>query len=1184
MHLVSVTLQGFKSFPERTEIRFHPGVTAIVGPNGSGKSNVTDAIRWVLGEQSAKTLRGSKMEDIIFSGTELRRPLSFAEVVLKLDNNDYSLSIDASEVEVGRRLYRSGESEYTINRQRCRLRDIVDLFMDTGIGREGYSIVGQGRIDEVLSNKSEDRRRIFDEAAGISRYKSRRDEATRKLQATELEQQRAEDLLVEINRQLRPLLRQAEQAKTYLKLQSEFKELDLAMIYREMDVLEKDLTELTKQDAIYTAELRTGKEIQEQLNLRIQTDSQKLSDLEELEEKQLEARDAAVRKLREHQARIDLLQARMEQMREQHASRQARLEHARARLEELTVSKLDQTEVLNATKAKVESNNRELDEQRKVSERVYNKRHQVRQELNEAEKKLQSSREELQDRRHQLRMLEQEAEQSARYEGQLSIEMADINRALAEVHARITETKEQLSEKDSQLAEQRGNRETLSEQLIGLREKVVEAERRVQQAHNNEQQRAYRLQTLESLRQNYEGYHESVRRLLNRIEDPALLSRIYGPLGDLITVAEGYETAIDVALGVAIQNVVVTDSGTAGALINVLKRERLGRVTFLPLANLSTSGLNSDLQYLAERSNGYIGIASDLVSYDQAIESAVRNTLARTVVVRDLRAANDMASASRFRLRIVTLEGEIIMPGGALTGGSRKQRQSLLSRPREIEELQAGEETLARELEAADNQAVKLRDHSVAIREKLETADNRISGLEQDKIRLDAELSQASTEQEKNKTRYTRLEDEASGIRRQRDETASDSNQIRESINILESSVNELTPRIEQLAVLLDQTGKDRDREQEKLQILHAQQSALEAEQKAAGQLAIHYAEEHQQQLEILNSYESEQHEGSAAADQTEEELTLLRSLTNDLDAEVALSNEQREETQSLRRAVAEALDASRAELEQQRSDGQRLELERTRMQARRENRQEKLDATRNRLWEEYELTFANRSEWSREDLSEAPAKKRLTELREEIRKLGTVNVNAVEEQREMTERKEFIEKQIADISDARSELEHLIRQITQSMKDTFAVSFQFIRQEFRAVFIELFNGGEADIVLEDENDVLGSGIDIRVSPPGKKLQNMLLLSGGERCLSAIALIFALQRLRPAPFCILDEVEAALDDSNIFRFNDYVRKQSQNIQFILVTHRKGTMEAADRLYGVTMQEQGVSRMLSLQLT
>ena len=1184
MHLVSVTLQGFKSFPERTEIRFHPGVTAIVGPNGSGKSNVTDAIRWVLGEQSAKTLRGSKMEDIIFAGTELRRPLSFAEVILKLDNNDYSLPIDASEVEVSRRLYRSGESEYVINRQQCRLRDIVELFMDTGIGREGYSIVGQGRIDEVLSSKSEDRRRIFDEAAGISRFKSRRDEASRKLQATEVEQQRAEDLLIEINRQLRPLKKQAEQAKTYIRLQTEFQELDLALIYREMDILERELHEYSEQETVYAADFEAGAETEAQLNEAIHNGTLKLNELERLEETNLQTRDAAILKLRDHNGQIELLQARFEQMREQFTSRQARVEHARERLDQLKSEEQAQADTLRSIRSRIEANEQALKVQKESTDGALNARQRLLTEVTEAESLLLSTKEELQDRRHQLRLLEQEAGQSARYEEQLAREMAQMAETLA-----AAENKNRTATQHSKInSERRTALQTRIEEYRALtrdlQEKLRSAESRVQRAINNEQQRVYRLNTLESLRQNYEGYHESVRRLLSRVHDETLLARIYGPLGDLITVEEGYETAIDVALGAAIQNVVVEDSGTAGSLIRLLKSERLGRVTFLPLANLSTSSLNRDLQAQAERSSGYIGVASELVSYDPAIAAAVQNTLARTVIMRDLDSANRLASDSRYRLRIVTLEGEIIMPGGALTGGSRRQRQSLLSRPREIEELQAQEQVIAEELTAAEKLSQELSERSNTLSKDTEEAQSEYSILEQEKARLEAELAQARAEQERVSVRFTQLEDEASGVIRQKEETAADSREVELSIEKLTELQDELVPCISQLNDEYRRAELTLEEEQSALQTLRSNQSELSAEIKAAQQLADHFAREHTQQLDILTSFEQEQSEGSEATDRLAREINDLEAKTQVLEQELASANQKRENAQILRRAAADNLDSARARLTEARDNRQRLELERTRLLARRDNRQDKLDSVRNRLWEEYELTFADREAWHQEDLKEQSARKRVSELREEIRTLGTVNVNAVEEQRELDERREFIEKQIADISASRDELDKLIRQITQAMKDSFAESFRFIRKEFQVVFAELFNGGQADIVLEDENDILGSGIDIKASPPGKKLQNMLLLSGGERCLSAIALIFALQRLRPAPFCILDEVEAALDDSNIFRFNDYVRSQSQDIQFILVTHRKGTMEAADRLYGVTMQEQGVSRILSVQLT
>ncbi len=1182
MILKSLTLQGFKSFPERTVIRFHEGVTAIVGPNGSGKSNVTDAIRWVLGEQSVRILRASKMEELIFSGTATRRPLSYAEVTLTMDNSDRQLPVDFSEIRVSRRIYRSGESEYLLNDTRCRLKDITELFLDTGIGRDGYSMIGQGKVDDILSGKAELRRKMLDEASGITKYKLRREESEKKLALTEQNLIRLDDIIQEIEKQKGPLERQAKKANTYLKLREQLKESDLALLYYEIDQKELALTGFSQESLRLSqmteeAELTKQKVIAEAAEWReqLQGTGSEAETLQAEEQTLLES-------INQHAQELALAGQKLEQI-------EQRKHRFKTQTEELESRKLALEAEEQATAAEftvLKEKTEEVEQALATTQKAYAKQDAENRDGLRKREELEAAEAEKQSLLANLKILLNDTETNRQvllsHRSMLAKDLESVGSELTEQSGEVNKLLNRLDEVRAKLKESRSQSQTLERQREEKRLSLSEVSREVSETENKLHNLQYQKQTQQELSESYEGYGYPIKRIMEYAKGRD--AEVYGPLADLLQVPAEFEAAIESVLGGTAQNIVVATEDTASRMITKLKQERWGRATFLPISRVSGQRPPDQLLAQVKHMPGYRGLASELVTFEGHIQNAVDYALGRTVVADTLEQALAMAKATSFKLRIASTDGDLLNPGGAMSGGSRKQQASgILSRRRLLEDLVSQIEELTQNLEKSRQKQAAEESRIAAIEEEIGKVYQSTQGLAREEIQLDSHNKQyeqnrirLQSKQDQNQADLERLDKElADLVEASRSKTAemdlltSQVDEINEERTSLRSQVAEQTDRLNRLA-----------EERAELQVALA---TAKTQMDSARVLLERVSRERSQVEEEVALQEQD-----AEADEAEEER--LQALIQDggtskaaYQADLAVLREKLKIAETKRREAVSALEDNTGEMDRVSGLLAKLGQDQGRLEQRQENTQTALMDLRSRLWEEYNLTFANREEYYQENLNLEETRASVKDLRQKIRDLGQVNVQAIEESRETSERYEFMMKQREDIVQAKADLSQIIREITDEMQKQFQESFQFINEQFRIVFRELFGGGEAELVLEDSKDILNSPIEIKVMPPGKRLQNMLALSGGERCLTAIALLFAIQKLNPSPFCVLDEVEAALDEANVFRFTDYVKANSDKTQYILVTHRRGTMEAARMIYGVTMQERGVSQIISVKL-
>ncbi|MGI6298032.1 MAG: chromosome segregation protein SMC [Saccharofermentanales bacterium] len=1185
MHLKSLEIQGFKSFPERTVIEFHQGVTAIIGPNGSGKSNVTDAIRWVLGEQSVRTLRGSRMEDVIFTGTQSRRAMSYAEVSMVIDNQDRKLPIDYGELAVTRRLYRSGDSEYYLNKTLCRLKDITALFMDTGLGRDGYSIVGQGRIDDILSNRSEDRRRVFEEASGIVKFKTRKDEAERKLANTELNMLRINDVIDELTARIEPLAEQSAVAKRYLYLRDQLKERETNLLLDTINQHEQKRLEQSEELFQVTEDLRDENFKLDNLRERnslLQTESQAL-------EQALTEQRARFMELNQ-----ELSAAEGQLLRNQDRIKQLKLQITASESEQ---SELDrQLGVLDAELADKQTKAERLKLQaRQYKDRLTaaeNEMNAVLSVLDQQEKRLETQKAEyssLQDKlfeqRGQLQQIRGQGTLLDSRRRSLKLELADLISDIDRSRIQQEEAETALSAVRQKLAGLATEAEESRNRLAAEQSGITSLDRQItadeQELHNSE----YRRRTLQDLERNREGYVEPVRRIMQEASRDKLFAEgIRGTLADLIRVEQDYELAVEIALGHALQNIVTADEQTAARLIEWLKEKRYGRATFLPISNIRGRSLDLDILQTLHRQSGFIAVASDLVRCEEDLKAIVGSLLGRVVIAADLNAANIMARQIRFSCRIVTLAGDVINPGGSMTGGYNRQAASgMLSRTREIEQL--GEKITNIETALAK----KRTEHNKAELAATESArnlvvlDQQTTAVDRERLQAEAALNMIIAETARIEARREMLQIDLNQLNEQQKNSENEVASAEQAIANMEARIAELRELIAQTETSGREDRARRDDLRETVSDLRVSFRSVEESLQAALEVTARIETERQASLQRQQRRESDRthlHAEIAALTTAVEQIT--SKILQIKDAGQKVSSEGGQLTKRKEKADAERSNLF-TELEAASARGTALQTEIARIEARLGKTEMQLDEAKNRLWEEYELTaeqvgtdwqaLTNRAETSRE----------VAALRSELRGLGDVNVAAIEEYSQVSERCEFMIRQRDDIESAARDLKSVIEEITTAMKLQFSEHFQQININFSEVFTELFGGGTAELNLENDSDILNCGIEIKAQPPGKKLQNMMLLSGGERCLTAIALLFAILKLRPTPFCVLDEVEAALDDANVVRFTEYIRRYAADAQFILVTHRKGTMEAADRLYGVTMQEKGISRILSMKL-
>ncbi len=1185
MKLKRLELFGFKSFADRTVIEFDQGITGVVGPNGSGKSNISDAVRWVLGEQSAKSLRGGRMEDIIFGGSEKRKPLAYCEVSLIFDNEDRTLAIEYAEVAVTRRVYRSGDSEYFINRAACRLRDVVDLFRDSGIGREGYSIIGQGRVDEVLSNKPEDRRNIFHEAAGIMKFRARKEEAERNLAHTQANLTRITDIMQVMESQIGPLKQQSENARTYLKLSERLKQLEVNRFIGEYERLKGQDEETGRRLAQMEGVLAQQQAELEQRQQELDAGNSQLGQLE-----------TAWTQSQQQQAMLQGELSELEANRQVSEERRGFLAQERERLEQARRASLDKAAALREEAAQRQNALDDSGEARSLMKQKIAREEQALAELDgriasgeadlEAQKQqamealgrlgdVKSALSRMEGQRHAMAERQQQvADQLKRGEAseQSWQQLTDETRqGVAALTEQIEAAGRQLAEAEARRAETAQKLQRLAQSAAQLREEQREARTR--------------LNMLENMKRDYEGFNNTVKSLLKDARrDERLGGCVEAVVAEIVKVPQSYLLAVETALGAASQHVITRDEQAAKQLIGHLRARQYGRATFLPLTAIQGRSLSA-----AERSRlpqeGLCGVASELVECEAKYRNVVDNLLGRTLIARDLDAAIALSKACRSSLRVVTLQGDVMNPGGSMTGGSIRARvTSVLGRDQEIEQTQARLQQTADRLEQLEESQQRGKSLAAGMDETLAQLRQQAHTLEIDLAREKERLDKAQANTDRHIRERQELEAEQSRLAASLEDLACRMAAVENDGEAIEAGSQDYQQAMAQRQREINLLREQRDEAVDHLGMLRA--SAMADERDRAAVLA---------QIE-RDRQEAEAHEAAATeaqrqAEENERRREQLKAederrarQAQQCQAQLDEAMRQTEQLQQQREGHRQRLSGLSAQLRSLEQENLKASQRQYEIKAQGERIQRELESLQNRIWELYELTYVNALPLRDDTLMGEEAQKEMEKLRRSIRALGPVNVQAIEEYAQVKDQYEEYLTQSGDLVQAKTRLEEMIGQITGEMEKLFRDSFERLNAYFGETFRALFGGGQAFIKLEDEGNILESGIDMHVQPPGKKLQLLTLLSGGERALTAIALLFAMLRLKPTPFCILDEIEAALDEANISHFTDYVRGYAQKTQFVIITHRKSTMECCDTLYGVTMQEKGVSKMIHVRMS
>ena len=1179
LYLKSIEIQGFKSFPDKTVMQFGRGVTAIVGPNGSGKSNIVDAIRWVLGEQSTKTLRGGKMEDVIFGGTARRNPLGFCQVTLVMDNADGGLPVEFGEVMVTRRYYRSGQSEFYINRQAVRLKDIHELFMDTGLGRDGYSVIGQGRIDEILSVKSADRREIFEEAAGITKFRYRKEESERKLDACEENLVRIRDIITELEGQVGPLKEQAEKAQSFLIYRDELRVLEvnvwLDSLEKLKDSLHKAQTDYLNAERMLSARKREAEELQEQSNALTEELHQQDALGEQVREalREAENREADIRSqmavsqthIRNNEDNILQKKQEMTQQQDQGDSLEEQKRQKERRLEEL--------------KANTVALEGRMEELLKQVQQAAESARDLGDKLAALEAQAQLHQDSATQDRAQMAALDSGAQEIVARGQTIESDLAELEGRLEEEKAKARQLRRDIEENEDKKSSAENMLRGFALRGEARKKKVEELRLKLEQASRQSEIKGQRLDMLRAMEREYEGFGQSVRRVMQAAARREL-GGIHGPVSSLIRTQDKYSVAIEIALGAAMQNIVTDDEHSAKTAIGYLKSHDFGRATFLPMT--AVKDRRSDWKLKGEQS-GFQGWADGLVEYDGRYDRVIRSLLAGTAVVDHIDSAIRMAKNNGYGFRIVTLDGQLINPSGAMTGGSLNKNTGMLSRKNEIERLEAELKTLSGQIEETQ-QALKtatqeldsvtyeaqvaqeeLRRAQDALLEStayqtqhaalLDTLRGRVGELEEERDSQDARIAKINSQKKELLAHAQSEEAQAAKLRQE-------AQQLSGGRAAEESRTTQLTQQVTDLRVALAESRTESDSTVTAISELEALIASSQGELRGKEEIIAALEARNQQLRQTIREQEdiARQYAQEAAAKQ----------------ARLQAVNEEKLRLEGARQKCDR-------DYRQKSDELINLERERGRLENKKTQAEMEEDNILQKLWESYELTRVTAQELKQELESLPKANRRIAELRASIKKLGPVNVNSIEEYAKVSERYEFMNAQRNDLETAKADLLKIIGDLTKNMKEIFGTEFRRINETFQQTFVEIFGGGSAYLKLEDESDLLNCGIEIKVELPGKSMRAISLLSGGEKAFVAIALYFAIIKVRPTPFCVLDEIDAALDDVNVSRYASYMRTLCQQTQFIIITHRRGTMEGADILYGVTMQEQGVTKLLALHI-
>ena len=1183
MYLKRIEIHGFKSFANKIVLDFHEGITGIVGPNGSGKSNVADAVRWVLGEQSAKQLRGGNMQDVIFAGTQIRKPQGFAYVAITLDNSDHSLDISYEEITVSRRIYRSGESEYMINGSACRLKDISELFFDTGIGKDGYSIIGQGQVEKILSGKAEDRRELFDEAAGITKYKRRKLLAEKKLENERENLIRVKDILSELSRQVGPLEEQSKTARKYLDLREELKYHDINIFVNETDKLRQESVKTSEQEVIALEDL-------ERLNKDLEALNKRYEELDGAVQKLDEDIDSVKSHINDTNLEISDYEGKVALYTEQINYNQQNERNIELRLHDMSLDIEKKNNEIIKYRDDIESLNKKLEQQNALIEKFEDEIISKNTFISDVEKDISNNKSEI------LKSLNEKSSlltRNQKYETlieQIRIRKSEAAQKIIDIKTSESKIRSEFDSERQKLSklreEEKRNKEKLDEILKQIREKSLEINEKnnnLSRLQKENQHYSAKLESLKNIAEKYEGYGTSVKRIM---ENNSFSQKgVHGVVAEIIKTEKKYEIAIETALGGRIQNIVTDTEETAKDLIEYLKKNKFGRATFVPLSAVRESKDLKDIPILKE--DGVLGTASKLVSADAMYSSLVSNLLGRIIVVSDIDKAVIIAKKYRYEYRLVTLEGDLFNTGGSISGGAYKNASNLLGRKRELEELESSiekihreEEILSLELESQNNSYEKLKKSrnelnnilhemqvevsalsvSVDAYEK-KLKDNNASGLEfieerakleeeekilsNEKLGLIKELENIQNIHKKIEIDVSEAESGIQGYRHERDDILRKLSDTRLSISGISHSISFNNENIDRLKLEIQKLEEDK----------------------------VVLFKEKEANKDLLLKRKDDISSSKIKIDELRVQVAALK------EEELKYSDLKSEQLKKQKEAFSQKDELSRS------ISG--LEKETYRLSTQKEKIEERLAQLSNYMWQEYELTLSTAKElFEKIEPSGLPlsdVQKIIIDIKKQIKELGDINVHSIEEYREVSDRYELMKTQYEDIISAEASLVEIIENLDELMRKQFAEKFVEINEQFNKVFVELFGGGAGILKLEEDVDLLEAGISIISQPPGKKLQNMMQLSGGEKALTAISLLFAIQNLKPSPFALLDEIEAALDDSNVDRFANYLHKLSNRTQFIVITHRRGTMVSADRLYGITMQEKGISTLVSVNL-
>ena len=1179
MYLKSIEVQGFKSFANKIVFDFHNGITGIVGPNGSGKSNVADAVRWVLGEQSAKQLRGAKMEDVIFAGTQNRKPVGFAYVAITLDNSDHALPVEYDEVTVSRRVYRSGESEYKINGHSCRLRDVTEMFYDTGIGKEGYSIIGQGQIDKILSGKPDERRELFDEAAGIVKFKRRKSAAIKKLENERSNLVRVNDILSELEKQVGPLKQQSEKAKEYLNYKTDLKKYDVNAFLLETDRIRKETAGLNGRLKIVDDDLEDSKSEYDNtkseyeaaenqlndINAQIDENSQTVSALE-LESQKLQGEiNVFTEQIKTFNANKQLHSERLLDIEKDKQNKNNSVKELREQYNDLNTELSEYNDKLAAINDTAKALNAEIEG---ISGQIDNRQNSIYDNLTEQStikaenQKFVTMLEQLEIKKSELtsHIIKGKSDESAQKQVIKSLtaeldnavgKLEDINNSIEESNTSVTQLKAEIAEKNSEL------------------------DKLTQNYHREKS----RLESLINITERYDGYGNSIKKIMElKDSNPGIL----GVIADIVKVEKQYETAIETALGGTIQNIVTDKESTAKELIGYLKQNKLGRATFLPLNAIHARNTLENEACINEK--GVIGVASNLVRVSFEYEGLAKYLLGRILVVDNIDNALLIAKKYKYTLRIVTLEGEQLNPGGSMTGGAFRNSSNLLGRRREIEELKQSVSNTNKQITQEKAAVADLRNQVAKYREALDSYNKLLRETHIRKNTIDVNLKQADLKLSEIIASYGDDIKEQASIDSEILKISESRNQVSGNLNLLDNQNEAARKEIENLGKTLEAKKSEEAAVALKIENLKISHSSIEQKASFINENIERLCKELDNLEEEKTSIQEKIGETKELVSAKQADIELVKNSIEQSERKITAIGEKLEDL----RAAKEKVNASHKEFFKKREELNEkiilLEKDSMRLHNQYDRLEESYDSLVDYMWNEYELTYSYALELKSDELNNInDIRKQINILKAAIKKLGDVNVNAIEEYKSVSERYEFMKTQHDDMIEAEESLMKVIEELDEGMRTQFTAKFEEIKVEFDKVFKELFGGGRGTIELVEGEDILEAGILIISQPPGKKLQNMMQLSGGEKALTAIALLFAIQNLKPSPFCLLDEIEAALDDSNVGRYANYLHKLTKHTQFIVITHRRGTMSAADRLYGITMQEKGVSTLVSVDL-